>query len=97
MALSRSLDAHLHQQLTQLELVEAFQGQEMRAVPALACMALAGLGFNMGALKRHEQALRERLVQLEADAEAALGSYIQLGSAQQVSHALYDTLGMRPA
>lgn len=68
---------------------------EMRVAAILAGMHLRGIGFDPKVLEGHGEILRQRLLDLQAEAMAALGGEpINLGSNQQVAQALYTRLGL---
>jgi DNA polymerase-1 len=73
-----------------------FREIEMPLVPVLAQMELNGVQLDVDMLKKMSTLLGKRLLEIEQSIQDAVGYSFNLNSTQQLSKALFDTLGLEP-
>ena len=84
---------------TKMEEVNAatlFREIEMPLVPVLAQMELNGVELDAALLKQMGGTLGQRLNEIERSIQDVVGYSFNLNSTQQLSKALFDTLGLEP-
>lgn len=83
--------------LMEKQLWNVFIEQEMRLVPCLARMELAGMIIQHEQLHQHTKAIKAKMDMLQQDAQRLLKMKdINLGSAQQMAHVMFDQLKISP-
>lgn len=86
----------LQAELAAADQVKLFDQLEMPLVPVLADMEMAGIGLDTAFLAEMSAELGHRLAEIETQVQAAVGQDFNLNSPQQLSIALFNTLGLEP-
>jgi len=73
-----------------------FRTMEMPLIPILAEMEETGILLDLDFFKRFSKELENRIKEIEADIQQAVGYDFNLNSTQQLSEALFDKLGLEP-
>ncbi len=73
-----------------------FQEMEMPLVWVLAEMEMAGISLDLDFLAEMSADLGQRLTQIEDQIHQAVGQALNINSTQQLSQALFETLGLTP-
>jgi DNA polymerase-1 len=73
-----------------------FDTMEMPLVPVLAAMEEAGIMLDTGFFAEFSHELEDKLVELGTRIQEAVGYEFNLNSTQQLSEALFETLGLEP-
>ncbi len=73
-----------------------FKTMEMPLIPILAAMEQAGILLDKEFFKNFSQELESRLGEIESDIQTEVGYEFNLNSTQQLSQALFETLGLEP-
>ncbi len=84
----------LEPELKEKQLWTLFTEVEMPLVPVLAAMEEAGVGFDVEQMERMSEYLATRLDQLESEIHDLVGYSFNVSSTQQLSDALFKTLGL---
>jgi len=92
--MTHRLVAVLGAELREKHLWSLFTELEMPLVPALAAMERAGVWLDTELLERMSRELAGRLGELEARIQELVGHAFNVNSTQQLSEALFDTLGL---
>ena len=88
------LAARLEPQLREKQLWDLFTQVEMPLVPVLMDMECAGIGLDTELLKQMSTRLATDLGELQQQIQQHVGYPLNLNSSQQLSKALFDTLGL---
>jgi DNA polymerase-1 len=88
------LVAVLEAELQDKHLRSLFADVEMPLIPVLAAMERAGVQLDVALLARMSQELAVRLGELEAQIQEVVGYAFNVNSTQQLSDALFKTLGL---
>lgn len=88
------LAARLEPQLREKQLWDLFTQVEMPLVPVLMDMECAGIGLDTEFLKQMSTRLATDLGELQQQIQQHVGYPLNLNSSQQLSKALFDTLGL---
>ncbi|HPC43018.1 MAG TPA: DNA polymerase I [Spirochaetota bacterium] len=78
------------------DLLKLFDEIEMPLVPVLADMERAGVKIDIAYFKKLEVKNRELLKQVEEKIYADAGQTFNINSTRELSHVLFDTLGLKP-
>jgi DNA polymerase-1 len=73
-----------------------FETMEMPLIPVLAAMEAAGVLLDKEFFTAFSHELESRLAEIEADIQDEVGHEFNLNSTQQLSQALFETLGLEP-
>jgi DNA polymerase-1 len=92
--MTHRLAAVLEPELREKRLWSLFTDVEMPLIPVLAAMEQAGVGFDVAQLERMSQELAARLNQIEDQIYDEVGYPFNVNSTQQLSDALFKTLGL---
>ena len=92
--MTRRLVAVLEPELKERALWTLFQDLEMPLIPALATMEMNGVQLNVDFLSQMSQELQERLDTLNVRIQEMVGYPFNVNSTQQLSDALFKTLGL---
>ncbi len=92
--MTHRLVAILKAELQEKQLWSVFTGVEMPLIPALAAMEMAGVRLDVAHLERMSAELNARLGELEARIQEMVGYAFNVNSTQQLSDALFKTLGL---
>ncbi len=92
--MTRRLVSVLEAELREKQLWSLFTELEMPLVPALAAMEMAGVRLDVAFLERMSDELAARLGELEAHIQEVVGYAFNVNSTQQLSDALFRTLGL---
>jgi len=92
--MTRRLVDVLEAELAEKHLRSLFDEVEMPLIPALAAMEMAGVRLDVEQLERMSGELSTRLNELEARIQEMVGYAINVNSTQQLSDALFQTLGL---
>jgi DNA polymerase-1 len=84
----------LKPELEEKQLWSLFTDVEMPLVPVLSAMERAGVGFDAEQMERMSEDLAARLHDLEAQIYDLVGYKLNVNSTQQLSDALFKTLGL---
>jgi DNA polymerase-1 len=84
----------LEAELKEKHLWSLFTEVEMELVPALAAMEMNGVRLDVAVLKRMSEELAARLGELDARIQEMVGYPFNVNSTQQLSDALFKTLGL---
>lgn len=84
----------LKPELEEKQLWSLFTDVEMPLVPVLSAMERAGVGFDAEQMERMSEDLAARLHELEAQIYDLVGYKLNVNSTQQLSDALFKTLGL---
>jgi DNA polymerase-1 len=93
-AVPLALMPKLYQQLQKNDLLKVLEEIEMPLIPVLAKMELAGIALDKEFFTKMEDELAERLDQIESDVHKLVGYSFNINSTQQLSKALFETLGL---
>jgi DNA polymerase-1 len=88
--LVKPLKAELHER----RLASLFEKVEMPLVPVIVAMEQAGVKLDVGYLQEMSKALTQRLSELTEQIHQMVGRPFNIGSTQQLSDALFITLGL---
>jgi len=86
----------LREELQEQESEELFKTMEMPLVTILASMEEAGIKLDQGFFDKFSHELEERLGEIEARIQKAVGYEFNLNSTQQLSQALFEELALTP-
>lgn len=86
----------LSEELQQQKSESLFQTMEMPLIPVLASMEQAGIQLDEAFFQRFSRELEVRLGEIEAEIHTLCGVEFNLNSTQQLSEALFVTLGLEP-
>jgi DNA polymerase-1 len=92
--MTHRLAAVLEPELRDKQLWSLFTDVEMPLVPVLAAMEQAGVGFDVSQLERMSRELATRLNEIEDQIHQKVGYPFNVNSTQQLSDALFKTLGL---
>ena len=92
--MTHRLVAVLEAELKEKHLWSLFTGVEMPLMPVLAAMEMAGVRLDVGLLERMSEELAVGLGELEARIQEMVGYAFNVNSTQQLSDALFKTLGL---
>ncbi len=92
--MTHRLAAVLKAELEEKELWSLFTDVEMPLMPALAEMEMAGVRLDVALLDRMSEELTGRLGELENQIQDVVGYAFNVNSTQQLSDALFKTLGL---
>jgi DNA polymerase-1 len=92
--MTHRLAAVLEPELREKALWSLFTDVEMPLVPVLAAMEQAGVGFDVTQLERMSRDLAARLREIEDEVYRKVGYPFNVNSTQQLSDALFKTLGL---
>ena len=92
--MTHRLVAVLEPELREKHLWSLFTELEMPLIPALSEMEMAGVRLDVALLEQMSQELSTRLGELEARIQDIVGYAINVNSTQQLSDALFKTLGL---
>jgi DNA polymerase-1 len=92
--MTHRLAAVLEPELREKHLWTLFTKLEMPLIPALSEMEMAGVRLDIALLKQMSQELSTRLGELETRIQDTVGYAININSTQQLSDALFKTLGL---
>lgn len=96
-ATALELSLHLEEKLRgDPELLSIYREVELPLVRIMADMEKRGVGLDIESLRQLEDEFTSAMVELEETAAEAAGQRINLNSPSQVSHVLFDTLGLTP-
>jgi DNA polymerase-1 len=84
----------LRPELEEKGLLDLFRQVEMPLVPVLVAMRRAGVALDVGVLREMSKTLGARLIELELEIHEAVGYAFNINSTQQLSDALFTTLGL---
>ncbi len=84
----------LEAELQEKHLWSLFTEVEIPLIPVLAAMEMAGVRLDVALLKRMSEELAARLGELEARIQEMVGYAFNVNSTQQLSDALFKTLGL---
>ncbi len=86
--------APLQKELQKLDYEKYFFGQEMPLLKVLCQMESEGIAVDVHTLKRLEQELERRIINLEKEICDMAGCEFNIGSPKQLGEVLFDTLGL---
>ncbi len=86
----------LQTKMEEVNAAQLFKDIEMPLVPILAQMEYAGVQLDSELLNKMGGVLGQRLLEIERSIQDAVGYPFNLNSTQQLSKALFDTLGLEP-
>ncbi|MBN1665524.1 MAG: DNA polymerase I [Anaerolineales bacterium] len=86
----------LKEELQAANQVQLFNELEMPLIPVLANMEMEGISLDTAFLAKMSTELGTRLDEIETQVQQAVGEAFNLNSPQQLSAALFDTLGLEP-
>ncbi len=86
----------LQEELQQHQADDLFKTMEMPLVNILANMEETGIKLDQAFFKEFSKELQEKLNDIETNIHEAVGHAFNLNSTQQLSEALFDTLGLEP-
>ncbi len=92
--MTHRLGSVLTSELKERELWSLFTEVEMPLVPVLAAMEQAGVGFDVEQLEQMSKRLADRLAEIESEIYDLVGYTFNVNSTQQLSDALFKTLGL---
>ncbi|NLF00998.1 MAG: DNA polymerase I, partial [Anaerolineales bacterium] len=92
--MTHRLVAILEQELKDKALWSLFTQVEMPLMPVLAAMEIAGVALDIAVLEEMSADLAERLGDLEQRIQSEVGYAFNINSTQQLSDALFKTLGL---
>ena len=92
--MTHRLGSVLTSDLKERELWSLFTEVEMPLVPVLAAMEQTGVGFDVEQLERMSERLADRLSEIETEIYDLVGYTFNVNSTQQLSDALFKTLGL---
>lgn len=84
----------LEAELKEKQLWSLFTEVEMPLIPVLAAMEMTGVRLDVSVLKRMSEELAARLGELETRIQEMVGYAFNVNSTQQLSEALFKTLGL---
>lgn len=86
----------LEADLKESKATQLFETLEMPLVPVLAQMEMAGITLDPDYLKKMSADLDKEMARMAGDIYKKVGEEFNLNSTQQLSHALFDRLGIAP-
>ncbi len=86
----------LRERMRENNVERLFEDIEMPLVPVLANMEQAGILLDIPYLNKMSGELNQRLLEIEKEIYKAVGYPFNLNSTQQLSKALFETLGLEP-
>ncbi len=86
----------LRQELQEHQVEELFKTMEIPLIPVLATMEEAGIQLDEDFFKHFSKELEDKLGEIESRIHDAVGVTINLNSTQQLSEALFDSMGLEP-
>lgn len=86
----------LKKELEKVHATELFNTLEMPLISVLGDMEIAGIGLDVAFLREMSAELGTRMMVLEQQIYDAVGNPFNLNSTQQLSVALFETLGLEP-
>ncbi len=92
--MTHRLRAVLEPELKEKELWSLFTEVEMPLVPVLAAMEVNGVGFDVAQMERMSEWLGDQLAEIEGEIHELIGHPFNVSSTQQLSDALFKTLGL---
>jgi len=95
-AICLHLIPQLQEELEKQDAQELFRTMEMPLIPVLADMEEAGIKLDMAFFKSFSSELEKKLLEFESRIQDAVGYQFNLNSTQQLSEALFNTLGLEP-
>ena len=95
-AICLRLIPQLRQELQVQKAEELFRTMEMPLIPVLAAMEEAGIKLDQAFFKSFSKELESKLGEIESHIHEAVGHEFNLNSTQQLSEALFNTLGLEP-
>ncbi len=95
-AICLRLIPQLQEDLSRQEATDLFTTMEMPLVSILADMEMAGIKLDRGFFDHFSHELEDKLGEIETRIQDAVGHEFNLNSTQQLSEALFDTLGLEP-
>ncbi|MBG0771369.1 MAG: DNA polymerase I, partial [Anaerolineaceae bacterium] len=95
-AICLRLMPELKAELDQQQAENLFNTMEMPLIPVLADMEETGILLDLDFFKRFSKELEERIMEMEQKIQGAVGREFNLNSTQQLSEALFSTLGLEP-
>jgi DNA polymerase-1 len=95
-AICLRLIPQLQEELQKQNAQELFRTMEMPLIPVLAAMEEAGIKLDLAFFKSFSKELEKKLGEIESRIQDAVGYEFNLNSTQQLSEALFNTLGLEP-
>ncbi|MDY6866693.1 MAG: DNA polymerase I [Chloroflexota bacterium] len=95
-AICLRLIPQLQDELRGHQAVDLFKSMEMPLIPILAAMEEAGIKLDEKFFDRFSEELEKKLGEIESRIHEAVGNEFNLNSTQQLSEALFETLGLEP-
>ena len=95
-AICLRLIPQLQADLEKQEAEKLFETMEMPLIPVLAEMEETGILLDLDFFKRFSNELEERIQEMERKIQGAVGRDFNLNSTQQLSEALFTTMGLEP-
>ena len=86
----------LKAELEEQQAENLFNTMEMPLIPILAEMEETGILLDLDFFKRFSKELEERIQEMQEKIQGAVGREFNLNSTQQLSEALFNTLGLEP-
>ena len=84
----------LRKELDEAELLSVFEDVDMPHVPVLARMEQWGIALDRSVLEELDRELTEKIAAAEQACYDAVGHEIKIGSPQELSHVLFDEIGL---
>lgn len=95
-AICLRLIPQLQEELQEHQADDLFKSMEMPLIPILAAMEEVGIGLDEDFFHRFSKELDEKLREMESRIHEAVGYEFNLNSTQQLSQALFESLGLEP-
>ncbi len=95
-AICLRLIPQLQEELQEHQADDLFKSMEMPLIPILAAMEEVGIGLDEDFFHRFSKELDEKLREMESMIHEAVGYEFNLNSTQQLSKALFESLGLEP-
>ncbi|MGD2155266.1 MAG: DNA polymerase I [Anaerolineales bacterium] len=86
----------LEKELERINVSDLFNNLEMPLITVLADMEMAGVNLDTEFLSHMSDDLDDRMIEIERQITNEVGEEFNLNSPQQLSHALFDTLALKP-
>jgi DNA polymerase I len=84
----------LREELDEASLLGVFSDVDMPHVPVLARMEQWGIGLDLDVLEALNRELTEKIAEAERTCYEAVGHEVKLGSPQELSHLLFEEIGL---
>jgi len=95
-AICLRLIPQLRKELQEHQAEKLFREMEMLLIPVLAAMEEAGIKLDENFFDRFSQELEDKLGEIESRIHEAVGYEFNLNSTQQLSEALFESMGLEP-